>query len=390
MDGLADRILTKLAEARATGVLTAFGADRHHYVLRPPLEESVVVAFEERHEVVLPAAYRFFLTEIGDGGAGPGLGIIRLDELCRYGCRPGHLRRPSPYLAGPRFRDDWEQRHEDAPGQDAIGLPGTVPVAYHGCSLESRLIVTGTERGRVLNLDPEGPAGPYLVEDENFLAWYERWLDEAVAGYDVGWFGERLPLSEPELIAVLADDPSPQRRERAADSLTRLPVLTDTARAALVRAAEADNHPGVRAAAFGLLCLPFPEDLARHARAVTPPDLRTLGLLCELTLDDVLPELAHTDLERRRHAAYALAWERVSSAATPQAITDVTLRMLADPDPIIRAHGVAIPHWYLLPHLYPRLQDMLGTESDPWVRHSLDWCLSPLTRARAAVSGSWS
>ena len=63
--------------------------------------------------------------------------------------------------------------------------------------------MTGPARGRLLNLDYEGPVGPDVVEDAGFLAWYERWLDEAVAGYDVGWFGERLPLDEPGLIAAL-------------------------------------------------------------------------------------------------------------------------------------------------------------------------------------------
>ncbi|MEO3927719.1 hypothetical protein ABGB07_28200 [Micromonosporaceae bacterium B7E4] len=37
--------------------------------------------------------------------------------------------------------------------------------------------------------------------------------------YDVARFGERLPSEEAELIAVLADDPSPERRARAGESL---------------------------------------------------------------------------------------------------------------------------------------------------------------------------
>ena len=53
-------------------------------------------------------------------------------------------------------------------------LPGTLNIASHGCSLVTRLVVTGPARGRLLNLDCEGPAGPYVVEDADFLAWYER------------------------------------------------------------------------------------------------------------------------------------------------------------------------------------------------------------------------
>ncbi|OLT17700.1 hypothetical protein BJF79_17690 [Actinomadura sp. CNU-125] len=111
----------------------------------------------------------------------------------------------------------------------------------------THLVVTGPARGRLFNLDSEGPVGPYVVEDIDFLAWYERWLDEIVAGYDVGWFGERLPLDEPELLAVLTDDPSPPRRARAGESLLQQPALGDTAWNALLAAMTSDPDPTVRA-----------------------------------------------------------------------------------------------------------------------------------------------
>src|SRR6185437_3308140 len=153
-------------------------------------------------------------------------GLSSLVASCS-GCQPGHLRRPGPYLPGPRYFGDWEQRYEDPPGPARMFLPGTLRLAGHGCSLVTQLVVTGPARGRLFNVDYEGPVGPYVVEDNDFLAWYERWLDEAVAGYDVGWFGERLPLEEPGLIAALARDPSPARRARAGESLLQLPVPGD-------------------------------------------------------------------------------------------------------------------------------------------------------------------
>lgn len=56
-------------------------------------------------------------------------------------------------------------------------LRGTLGIADHGCSLVTRLVVTGPAKGRLLNLDYEEPLGRYVVEDTDFLAWYERWLD---------------------------------------------------------------------------------------------------------------------------------------------------------------------------------------------------------------------
>jgi hypothetical protein len=78
---------------RFTGVL--LNGCRSGFKLRNPLPEAVATEFEERHEVVLPAAYRLFVTELGDGGAGPGYHLSPLSEACHLGCPQGHLARPS-------------------------------------------------------------------------------------------------------------------------------------------------------------------------------------------------------------------------------------------------------------------------------------------------------
>jgi hypothetical protein len=46
-----------------------FGSDNHQYRLGPPLSESELQAFEQTYQVTLPADFRFFLKEIGNGGA---------------------------------------------------------------------------------------------------------------------------------------------------------------------------------------------------------------------------------------------------------------------------------------------------------------------------------
>jgi hypothetical protein len=399
-----ERIAGKLAEARASAVvLTAFGVTHHKFELNAPAPEVTVAKFEERHEIVLPPPYRMFVTELGNGGAGPGYRMRRLVDSCGAGqCRRGHLAEPSPYLPGPRYFGDWEQRYEDPPGADRNFLRGTLRIADHGCSLFTQLIVTGPARGRLFNLDGEGPVGPYVVEDADFLAWYERWLDEAVAGYDVGWFGERLPLHEPELIAALIDDPSPQRRARAGESLLQLPVVTDVAWTALVQTLATDEEPAVRAQLWHLLrwqtrdrrrrldnAVTIAEGVAQHARTQTPPDLGALAVLRRLTFADVMPELVNQDLERRRRAAYALAWERweiKAEGVEQRVIENVAGMLLDDSDALVRSHGVAVVHWYNLARLLPLLRERQRAETDPWVQDWLSWCLSPLTIARSAGS----
>ncbi|GAA2404548.1 hypothetical protein GCM10010191_10350 [Actinomadura vinacea] len=380
------RIADKLAAARAVPVPPrAFGVEEHRFELGPPLPEAMAAEFEERHEVALPAAYRLFVTELGDGGAGPGYGLCRLSTSCCAHRRSGHLAQPSPYLPGPRYPGDWEQRYEDPPGSDRIFLRGTLEIAHHGCSLVTRLIVTGSARGRLLNLDQEGPVGPYVVEDADFLAWYERWLDEAIAGYDIGWFGERLPLDEHALIAVLSNDPSPARRSRAGESLLQLPVLSDSSWSSLVGTMTTDVHATVRAVLWDLLrwqrhqhqrrlnnAEAIADDVAQYARSCTPPDLEALSVLRRLTFTDILPELACHDLERRQRAAYHLIgqpWEFEQA----DLLDDVARRLLDDADPLLRSQGIAVVSRFGLVSLHPRLRELQKSETDPWVQHHLGW-----------------
>lgn len=394
------RIAEKLAEARAKPVVPMpFGVEVHGFVVGPPLSEAVVAEFEERHEVSLPPAYRLFVTELGGEGAGPGYGLCRLELSCCAYRRSGHLAQPSPYLPGPRYPVDWEQRHENPPGPGQNFLRGTLAVAAHGCSLTTQLIVTGPARGRLFNLDGGslGGAAPYVVEDVDFLAWYERWLDEAVAGYDVGWFGERLPMPESELVAVLLGDASPDRRIRAGMSLLDLPAIRDSSWAALVGAMTADADADVRASMWLLLdgarnkhrrrfgdAEEIADDIERYARSCTPPDLRALGALKRLTFADMLAELASPDLERRRRAATAAHefWRFAEVSASRGLLGGAIAGLLRDLDPLVRSGGVAMVRWFD-PASVPLLRQLQTTETDPWVRFRIRECLDERSTAAA-------
>jgi hypothetical protein len=71
--------------------------------------------------------------------AGPGYHLSQLSAAWYTGCLPGRLAQPSPYLPGPRYPEDWAQRHEEPPGPDRTFLPGTLTIAHHGCSLVTQL-----------------------------------------------------------------------------------------------------------------------------------------------------------------------------------------------------------------------------------------------------------
>src|SRR3954471_13202596 len=79
MAGTLDRddVLRRLADLdRRDQRRRVFGASSHDYKLDPPLPVAVIEAFEGRHGVSLPEDYRHFITEVGNGGAGPYYGLL--------------------------------------------------------------------------------------------------------------------------------------------------------------------------------------------------------------------------------------------------------------------------------------------------------------------------
>jgi hypothetical protein len=58
-----------------------FGADSHGFETFPTIDEATLLEFETIHGITLPVDYQRFLTEVGDGGAGPYYGIFRLGQM---------------------------------------------------------------------------------------------------------------------------------------------------------------------------------------------------------------------------------------------------------------------------------------------------------------------
>jgi hypothetical protein len=84
-----------------------FGAAAHQYKLNLPLPVSVIEEFEQRHGVSLPEDYRRFVTEIGNGGAGPYYGLFPFGQqddgfvYCAWetGGLVGDFSQPFPHTA---------------------------------------------------------------------------------------------------------------------------------------------------------------------------------------------------------------------------------------------------------------------------------------------------
>ncbi len=144
--------------ARSDPTRTQFGASAHDYRLARRLSERTVRAFEQEHGVALPEDYRSFLTEMGNGRAGPGYGVFQLGRdleaesfmdslpvrlLARIKGRRrwpwGDMREPFPYEKALVLQPS-EVDAILAAGQDnAVFVdpdpPGAIALCTHGCGL---------------------------------------------------------------------------------------------------------------------------------------------------------------------------------------------------------------------------------------------------------------
>jgi hypothetical protein len=190
-------------------------------VLNPPLTPAVVRKFETRHGIALPADYRRFLIEVGNGGAGPVYGVFKLGEMDdgfehkrwkAEGGFVGCLSHPFPHtepwndLTGdPEESEEYEENEEEEEDEDEeddeeyakqaeefaerywnpANVNGAIPICHLGCAYRQWLVVTGPEAGHVWCDERADRGGLYpfskgKAERMTFIQWYQAWLKDAL------------------------------------------------------------------------------------------------------------------------------------------------------------------------------------------------------------------
>jgi hypothetical protein len=178
---------------------------QHGYRLRPAVDEATLTRAERAIGGPLPAAYRHFVTVLGDGGAGPYYGVVplgeALDRLEKHFGTLDPLGRDCPLRTDIDFGeiagqpDDWDQhvaRLDSDPEyaahfdrltetyRDDPWLDGRLPIVDYGCGDWLFLVVRGPRRGTVWVDSVAGGSGLYCLEVD-FATFYRRWLDAEVA-----------------------------------------------------------------------------------------------------------------------------------------------------------------------------------------------------------------
>ncbi|WP_328876051.1 SMI1/KNR4 family protein [Streptomyces sp. NBC_00287] len=142
------------------------------------MPEAEIRAFEATHGIDLPAEYRSFVAQVGDGPAGPGYGLMPL-AVPRTKAREEWAvddeweeDRLSGRLAEPFVLTEPLPSPIDAPGDELTR--GTLMLAEEGCGIYIRLILNGPRAGEVWRMDPDW--GGFVQVSPGFRTWYTEWL----------------------------------------------------------------------------------------------------------------------------------------------------------------------------------------------------------------------
>lgn len=182
--------------------LEMFGVSEHQYRLGAPVDLTFVRSIEEKYHFRFPEDYVQFITEVGDGGAGPGYGLYPFSYYCteaesakeanareKYLHRLGrelrllpiepewledfcisqedYRKNPEKYFRGSRGSFDW---HKGI----LYGPYGFFHLGTYGCWRDFGLITAGERCGQVFIHDTEGA---FELETNSFQAFYQNWLD---------------------------------------------------------------------------------------------------------------------------------------------------------------------------------------------------------------------
>ena len=208
-------IRERLTEIRDLDLkFSLFGSKVHRYELKPTISESDVADYEKQNSISIPEDYRQFVTEIGNGGAGPFCGISGLPAEWNL----NNLSAPFSYTKLTRDGSELDliQQIEvlDESGEnfdeqyEKLSLKywtdtnanGALHICEYGCALRFFLALNGRERGNIWfdatadfnGFSPVSVSKATSLSSEwchynqdtskrvNFAKWYEAWLNWSI------------------------------------------------------------------------------------------------------------------------------------------------------------------------------------------------------------------
>ena len=207
-----------------------FGAKKHKYQLNPVVTLEEVKRFEQKYQIKLPSEYVFFITQVGNGGAGPDYGIYGIDTKNLPPLTETEIIPLTPHITPELTQPQWEmliQTYADYEYDESNGiLDGTYCIGTKGCTYFNYVISSGDYENLVYYFDANyEETSPPFVLSMHFLEWYAAYFSEIIQGNTTHSFGY-LPLyTQEEVIAICQNPTDPQTQIEALQTLYRFPTL---------------------------------------------------------------------------------------------------------------------------------------------------------------------
>jgi hypothetical protein len=211
-----DEIIEKLKELKSIdSQFHNFGSSSHEYKLNPSLSIEDFESIEEKYSCNFPDEYKYFITNIGNGGAGPFYGLFPIEQqddnhdMCSWeaGYLIGDLSQPfthtkewnldnsfwenepDPDQCETEEQEDelWEAWHKELEAKYWAPhiMNGAIPICHQGCAIRTWLVVTGPMKGTVWDdyrCDNDGimPVKNKDGKYASFSDWYIDWLNQSI------------------------------------------------------------------------------------------------------------------------------------------------------------------------------------------------------------------
>lgn len=168
------RITAKLKQLKNLDInYQLFGAQHHRYQLNLPLAIEQIQHFEQQHNIVLPKEYVAFLTHIGNGDAGPFLGVepfenalfVDLDypsaKLLLHPNRVFPHQNAWNVMFSATCDEDDEHDEQQYFEFHSHQMDGCIAICNYGCGVSLNLVVNGVEYGHIWTDDRANDGGIY-------------------------------------------------------------------------------------------------------------------------------------------------------------------------------------------------------------------------------------
>lgn len=140
------------------------GASNHNYTFGKKLTDKYLSEIEKKLDCKLPLQLRAFYLEVGNGGAGPDLGVKSIEQISYY---------------NPDKK--WEGVEDfDLSDGEANGLLGIINMHYNH---EALVVTKGTEEGYIVESDIS--AGWMTMTSFNLITFYNSWLDKKIEYFNI-------------------------------------------------------------------------------------------------------------------------------------------------------------------------------------------------------------